>query len=263
MMALGVTFSDAAQATKWILANAPEDANLDTWLPTPAQLDAAAAITDADIADARAEWLIRPDNAGRWQFILDAVAEQEVTEVGVAGQSGNFRHAGVKGQLGGSAPGGGGLSAQVRLSQHAFQRTAERHQWGNVKRALRAMEGKPTPEGEWFAKMGAGEPPKGYLVGEDGVVKTVLGGWYNPAKLRGEEVPLAEAGGTSQLSVTKSIRWHLARITQAQVDAYTELVGLERMTPAEFSEWWDDWTWDGLFQIMWARGEMQNEEPSA
>ena len=77
MMALGVTFSDAAQATKWILASAPEDANLDTWLPTPAQLDAAAQITDADIADARAEWLIRPDNAGRWQFILDAVVEVE------------------------------------------------------------------------------------------------------------------------------------------------------------------------------------------
>lgn len=77
MVGLGVPFSDAAQATKWILDNAPEDADLDTWLPTPAQLDAAAQITDADIMDARAEWLIRPDNAGRWQFILDAVAEQE------------------------------------------------------------------------------------------------------------------------------------------------------------------------------------------
>jgi len=76
LVAAGVPINDASMSVKWILDNAPEDANLDTWLPTPAQMDAAAVITDADIMDARADWYNRRDNAGRWQFILDAVAEE-------------------------------------------------------------------------------------------------------------------------------------------------------------------------------------------
>ena len=285
--ALGVPFTDAARAIAWALRLAPPDADMREWMPTPAQLDAEAQITDADIADARADWLAREDIPAEYRLLLDAIEQpvgvgeargedaayhralveaavrkvaRELEEGGP--ESGNRGHAGVKGSVGGSAPGGGAATPQVRLTRHAFERTAERHKFGPVKRAMRALEGKATPQGQWYAEMRRGDALDGYLVGEDGVVKTVLGGWYNRANLRGEQV-LLEAVMTeaaSQLSVIKSIKYHLALLTPNEAWLFCDEAGIERMTPAELGEWWRDWTWDGLLQLMWARGEVKTAE---
>lgn len=104
--------------------------------------------------------------------------------------SGNFGHAGVKGQIGGStaSPGGSGLPQKVRLSRHAFQRMAERRKFQSVKSALQTLESKETPPGDWHMTLKRGGKVDGYLAGTDGIVKTVLGAWYKAEKLSGPDM---------------------------------------------------------------------------
>lgn len=107
LLDLGVPFDDAAKAVAWLLRVVPQDEDPDTYIIPDAVWDAEAVVTDEDIADARADWYARRDNGPEWKGILDAVAEETpVAEYGTS-SSGNWGHAGVKGQLGGSAPGGG------------------------------------------------------------------------------------------------------------------------------------------------------------
>lgn len=71
LVALGIPFSDAARNVRWVLDTAPEGVDLDAWIPTPAQVEALATVTDADVMDARADWI--QHETGMWRFILDAV----------------------------------------------------------------------------------------------------------------------------------------------------------------------------------------------
>jgi len=110
--------------------------------------------------------------------------------------SGNFAHKGIPGQRGGSVSQRGVAeppSEGVRLTRHALARMRERGKFQSVRETMKQLEGKQTPEGPWFCEMQRKGKLDGYLVGEDGVVKTVLGSWYNPANLKGEAVSLSES----------------------------------------------------------------------
>ena len=121
--------------------------------------------------------------------VLQVLAE---TPRGGAG-SGNFGHPGRPGQVGGSAPGGGGgvVSSHVQnvqLSRHAFLRMKERKKFQSVHQALQQLRQVAVPDNDWHMAVKRGAKVDCYLAGNDGVVKTVLGGWYNPAKLTGVAV---------------------------------------------------------------------------
>jgi hypothetical protein len=73
MMALGVPLSDAMLVTERIIRNTPPGVSLDA-LPDEQTLERMATITDADIADARADWLLRA--RPEWRLLLDAMPEE-------------------------------------------------------------------------------------------------------------------------------------------------------------------------------------------
>jgi hypothetical protein len=88
---------------------------------------------------------------------------------------------------------GGGSAApvnvqNVQLSRHAFQRMKERKKFQSVHTALQQLRQVAVPNGEWHMAVRRGNKVDCYLAGNDGVVKTVLGGWYNSAKLGGVAV---------------------------------------------------------------------------
>lgn len=79
LLDLGVPFDDAAKAVAWLLRVVPQDEDPDTYIVPDAVWDAEAAVTDEDIADARADWYLNPQNGPEWKGILDAVVEEPST----------------------------------------------------------------------------------------------------------------------------------------------------------------------------------------
>ncbi len=152
--------------------------------------------------------------------------------------------------------------AEIRLTQHAFQRMRERGKYASVNDALKKLTGMKTPPGDWFVSMSRGGKLAGYLVGTDGVIKTVLGPWYNRAKLNGEEVILTEAltDRTSQPSVRRSIQWQLDNLTPEMVTQFCQLAGWGALTVGAFREAWADWTPEGLECLLIARSEVEDRE---
>jgi len=147
------------------------------------------------------------------------------------------------------ASGGGGATMRdVSLSHHAFERIGERHKFASVKRTLLVLKDKPVPQGDWYATMRKGERVDGYIVGTDGVIKTVLGGWYDKNKLRGSA--LAEAEHEGYISVERSVRWQLEHLTDEQAAEWCSIVGVERKTAKALADGWEDWTWEGLMGLL-------------
>lgn len=66
----GVDLVDAQSTVDRVLAVMPEDADPDTWLP-----DLGANLTDADVADARADWYASDAVPTKFKRLLDAVGE--------------------------------------------------------------------------------------------------------------------------------------------------------------------------------------------
>lgn len=62
------------------------------------------------------------------------------------------------------------------------------------------------------------------------------------------------------VDIRRSIRWQLDNLTAEQAAEYSRIVGEEPMTAAELADWWEDWTWDGLAQLLWVRQETEAEE---
>lgn len=67
----GVDLVDAQNTVRRVLAAMPEDADPDTWLPPEGD----ATITDADVADARADWYASDAVPPKFKRLLDAVGE--------------------------------------------------------------------------------------------------------------------------------------------------------------------------------------------
>lgn len=160
--------------------------------------------------------------------------------------------------------GAAAVLSQVKLSHHAFVRMQERHKYRSVSETLKRLAGMRTPDEDWYITMRRGEKLDGYLVGTDGIVKTVLGAWYDPGKLHGQEVLLAEEQ-TSTFGLRKSIEWQLDNLTDAIVAAFCTIAGMPRMSVAEFvSAWkleWHDYTPDGLQCLLIARSEVEDAAP--
>jgi hypothetical protein len=163
------------------------------------------------------------------------------------------------------APSGGSATSTVtspKLSYHAFQRMRERNKYSGVRETMKRLADRPTPAGDWWVAMTRKGQVDGYLVGTDGVVKTVLGAWGQP---RGMEVRLAEMAEISRLNVRKSIDWQLANLTPGMVAAFCRLAGIDPLTPAQFhTNWledWQDWTADGLEALLIARSEAEDVAP--
>lgn len=118
--------------------------------------------------------------------------------------SGNWGHAGIPGNVGGSAARSGPVIAQatpsekvrkartafnnIWVSPHAKKRTAERRKYQSVKAAVDRLRRMETPPGEWHMTLTRRGKLDGYLVGVDGVVKSVLGAWYKKANLKGPDL---------------------------------------------------------------------------
>ncbi len=63
----------------------------------------------------------------------------------------------------------------------------------------------------------------------------------------------------AKISVERSVKYQLEQMTQADVDKYLGIVReyqeVDDMTPAEFAEWWEDYSEDGLAQLLFVRME--------
>lgn len=163
------------------------------------------------------------------------------------------------------AGGGGGAAsaAEVKLSYHAFQRMRERNKYRGVRETLGKLTGTQTPSGPWYCQMSHKGRLDGWLVGDDGIVKTVLGAWYNRAKLGGLEVVLAEAkANTSRPSVRRSIQWQLDNLTPEIAAKVCDLGGVKALSAAALRAGWQDWTLDGLESLLLARSEVEDAEPT-
>jgi hypothetical protein len=88
---------------------------------------------------------------------------------------------------------GGGSAAHahvqnVQLSRHAFKQMWERKKGRYVQVALQQLQTINVPRTEWHMTVQEAGKVRCYLAGVDGIVKTVLGPWYNPTKLTGVAV---------------------------------------------------------------------------
>jgi hypothetical protein len=260
LIRLGVMPAIAEEAVVWAEARGqtlPTDAELaaDFAADFAAEANSAANFA-ADIERARMWWLWQPAVGSEWKRLLSARA------VGAPKMAANQPRVPAGSPDGGqfvATPGSGGAP---RLSHHAFERMRERGKYAGVKDALRQLAGKPTPEGDWFCPMARKGKLDGYLVGADGVVKTVLGPWYDPAKLRGLEVALAKMAETSRLDIRRSIQWQLDNLTPAMAVLVCGYAGLPAMPDAELRATWQDWTADGLERLLIARSEVEDAEPT-
>ena len=57
------------------------------------------------------------------------------------------------------------------------------------------------------------------------------------------------------VDIKRSIRYQLDEITDAQAAEYSRIIGVEPMTARELAAWWEDWSWDGLAQLLYVRME--------
>lgn len=163
------------------------------------------------------------------------------------------------------APAGGNVASAVappKLSYHAFQRMRERTKYQSVKATLQRLTDMPTPAGDWWVAMTRQGQLDGYLVGTDGVVKTVLGAWGKP---RGTEVLLAEMA-TSRPNVRRSVEWQLANLTPAIAARFCEIAGIDLLTPRQLRVDWQEFAGyelDDLEALLIARSEAEDVEPEA
>jgi hypothetical protein len=125
-----------------------------------AQIQALAVITDADIADARADWYANRAVPARYKRLLDAQVKVAVQEGGPG--SGNWGHAGIPGQRGGSAPKGGeGAAMSLKTGKTADERRAEAKAGGY------ALHGRSESEIEKSMRSEAGEAEKAAQAARD------------------------------------------------------------------------------------------------
>ena len=259
LIRLGVMPVAAEEAVQWAEARGQT-------LPTDAELAADAGPEyAADIERARAWWLYASFVSMQWKRVLSARV------VGAAGGKFNPNHEPAGSARGGQFTGKPGGAASVpppKLSYHAVQRMRERGKYAGVREALDRLTGTRTPAGDWYVTMSRKGQLDGYLVGTDGIVKTVLGPWYDRAKLGGLEVTLAkaDAGATSQPDIRRSIAWQLDHLTPDMATVFCRLAGLDPLTPTQLAEnWradWQDWTADGLEALLIARSEAEDAEQS-
>jgi len=128
--------------------------------------------------DKDADWILSPEKRKQEVGLLP----DEVKEGGWG--SGNFDHLGGDGKVpgGSQARGGAGLSKEVRLSRHAFERMGERKKYASVKQGLKSLKDKEVPDGDWHMGVKRGGKLDAVLIGTDGVVKTILGPWAKNLK---------------------------------------------------------------------------------
>lgn len=75
LIEMGDDPQDAEKFVAAVLARAPEGADLDAYVPSPLLATRDAAITDGDVADARADWYASEDVPARFKRLLDAREE--------------------------------------------------------------------------------------------------------------------------------------------------------------------------------------------
>lgn len=162
--------------------------------------------------------------------------------------SGHHGHAGLPGQIGGSAPG------KVSLSSHAVQRMRERKKYSSVRSTLKKLDGAMVPDGDWYCTLYHNDKLDGYLVGTGRVVKTVLGSWYEPENLKGMAIAVKAATMTS-IDIRESVAWQLQQLTQADVDNFSAEMGLDAMELQEFKAGWKDFSINGLTALLLLTGD--------
>lgn len=74
LLALGIDLADAQATVRWVLDNAPEGSDLNTWAPDPALLDEP--LDEAAIQDARIAYYAGDHVPARFKRLLDAGEEQ-------------------------------------------------------------------------------------------------------------------------------------------------------------------------------------------
>lgn len=163
--------------------------------------------------------------------------------------SGHHGHAGLPGQIGGSAPG------KVSLSSHAVQRMRERKKYSSVRSTLKKLDGAMVPEGDWYCTLYHNDKLDGYIVGTGRVVKTVLGSWYEPENLKGIAIAVKEQG--TYLDFRASVQWQLEQLTQADIDNFCQGLGLDVMELQEFKSGWKDYSINGLTTLLMLREDLE------
>lgn len=238
MLALGDAPQDAERVLAAMEQLSPDDP---TVLPDSEAFAAMfGQVTPDDVRDATADWMVRA--RPEWKRLLTAMAK--VSEF-------NPHHD----ALGRFAAG----SAAVGLSYHALGRigTQGRANVTSVRDALERLQTVKTPDSDWSYPVRQGDKLRGHLIGTDGIVKTVVGAWYKAEKL---PPALAEADMTEgTIDVSRSIAWHLDRLTDAEAARFCDEANLAPMTANEFRRQWRGDTWDDLALLIYIRRE---DEPS-
>lgn len=74
LLDLGVDLPDAQRSVQWVLDIMPDDADPDTWIPTPEQLERDP-VAPESVQDARTAWYASDGVPGRFKRLLDAREE--------------------------------------------------------------------------------------------------------------------------------------------------------------------------------------------
>ena len=190
--------------------------------------------------------------------------------------SGNAGHRGIPGHQGGSLKKG----QIATTTATAPEKTATA---SKVKNPFKTLEGKikrrlilinravayinvaALPPGRWFYRLIRNE--KGqvaqYLIGVGRTVYAVLNakgellGDKRPSATAGEAETGAppEAAAQSGIDVQTSIQYQLQLLTDEQAQLWAELTGNQILKASDLAANWDDWTPEGLVQLLLVRSE--------
>lgn len=62
------------------------------------------------------------------------------------------------------------------------------------------------------------------------------------------------------VDIRRSIQYQLDELTDDQAAEYCQIIDEEPMTARELAAWWEDWSWDGLAQLLYVRQEREEDE---
>jgi len=61
------------------------------------------------------------------------------------------------------------------------------------------------------------------------------------------------------LDIRRSIQYQLDQLTDKQAATYCRIINAEPMTAKELAAWWEDWSWDGLAQLLTVRLDAESD----
>lgn len=193
--------------------------------------------------------------------------------------SGNAGHRGIPGHQGGSLKKGQIATATATATAPAKKPTASL-----VKNPFKTLEGAikrrlvlinrgiayiniaALPQGRWFYRLIRNEKGKvaQYIIGQGRTIYAVMNA---KSELLGDKRPSkdaisaaeAEVPAQSGVDIQTSIQYQLQSMTDEQAQLWAELTDNQILKASDLAANWDDWTLQGLVQLLLVRSEGESD----